>query len=848
MRRSSALLRFALRDLRGGLKNYGVFIACLVLGVTAIVGVAATSRALREGMAEQGATLLGGDINFARAQGGPSDGERSFFDAHGRTSEVVTLRAMGRRTDADQAALVEIKSVDDAYPLLGAVTLTKPDEKPLGALLAPLENAYGIIADPTLGARLHLAKGDRIAIGDGFFTIAGWLEREPDSVGGLGFGPRVLMSRDALAATGLMKPGALARHSLRLVFPRENSGDADVVAFQKLFAEKFPDSGFEIRSRAAPAPQLTRNIEKFAQFLTLIGLTSLVCGGVGVGNSIRGLIDRKRRTLAILKALGASGGEAALFVLLQAFLVALGASLVGAAFGLLLPKILVASFGASLPFAVTPRLHIGDAATGLVFGLLTAFAFAAAPLERARSLPVTQLLRETSMQDAAPNRRGIAVSLLAGGLLFGFALLTSADRLLTAQFGLGVIASFAALYGVARGIMALARRFPHSRRLEARLAIANLHRPGALTPSFLLSLGLGVTLLTALVGIERSLRAEIGESLPNESPSFFFIDIQSAEADAFRAFLVREAPEGAISAVPMLRGRIIRVKGVPAEEVKAAEKARWALEGDRGVTFAQDIPKGSQIVAGQWWPQDYKGEPLVSMEADVAHGLGLGVGDTIAVNVLGRTVTAKVASLRKVNWRSFGINFVLVFSPNVFSGAPFAQLMTLTPTQKPEPAREAVLLADMAKAFPSVAALSLRETLATLDELMRKLSVAIQGAASLAFIISALVLAGALAAGQRARIYEAVILKVLGATRLRLMAVLTLEFALLGAATGAFGLIAGSLAAWQISAHVLDAPWRLDFGAALATAGLSVGFAIFIGLIGTWRALGEKPARHLRDE
>jgi putative ABC transport system permease protein len=840
------LFRFALRDLRGGLKSFGVFIACLALGVMALAAVAATSRAMRDGLANQGAVLIGGDLGFSRAQGAPADEHRAFLAGKGRLSEVVTLRSMARREDSSHATLVELKSVDDVYPLTGEVR-TEP-QAPLAELLAPRENGFGVAIDPQLGARLSLGLGDALFIGDAKFVIAAWLRHEPDAMGAFTLAPHVLMSSRALAASGLIKPGSLSRASLRLLLP-PGANDAAVEAVKTEFAARFPDSGYEIRTRADPSPQLSRSIESFAQFITLIGLTALVCGGIGVANSVRALIDRKRKTLAILKALGASGAEAAGFVLIQAMIVALGAAFLGATLGLALPFLLLSAFAESLPFPIAPALHPGDAAYALGFGLLIALTFAAPPLEEARALPVTRLLRENAMRTGArPSRRGLALAVFGGAALFGLALLTSGDAKLTLQFGLGVLASFALLYGVARLVMALARRAPHVGSISLRLAVANLHRPGALTPSFLLSLGLGVTLLTALTGIEHNLRAEIGGSLPKDSPSYFFVDVQKAEAADFERFLLAEAPGAKIATAPMLRGRITRVKSVPAEKATSSERARWALEGDRGITFSKTMPAGSRLAAGQFWSPDYDGPPLVSMEAEVARGLGLSVGDDIAVNVLGRNVTAKIANLRKVNWRSFGINFVLVFSPHVFEGAPFTTLMTLTTPEKPAPEREAALLGAAAKKFPSVVGVSLRETLATLDDILGKLAIATSAAASLAFIVSGLVLAGALAAGQRARLYEAVVLKTLGATRAKLLAALTLEFSLLGVITTAFGLIAGGLVAWLVTVKLLDAPFTLfPAQAALVACGATL-FAVAAGLVGTARALGEKPARWLRQE
>ena len=455
---------------------------------------------------------------------------------------------------------------------------------------------------------------------------------------------------------------------------------------------------------------------------------------------------------------------------------------------------MLSGFAASLPFPIAPTIDPADGAYALAFGLLIALTFAAPPLEEARALPVTQLLRETAMRTrGGPGRRGLALAALGGAALFGLALLTSGDAKLTAQFGAGVLASFALLYGVALLVMALARRAPHLGGMSLRLAVANLHRPGALTPSFLLSLGLGVTLLTALTGIEHNLRAELDDSATREAPSYFFLDVQKADAPDFLRFLDAEAPGAKISSAPLLRGRITRVKGVPAENINPSENACWALEGDRGITFSPTVPKGSRLVAGEFWPQDYSGPPLVSMEEGVARGLGLAVGDEISVSVLGRALTARIANLRKVNWRSFGINFILVFSPHVFEGAPFTELMARLRRKNCMPQREAALIGAAAKAFPSVVGVSLRETPG--DD-RRHLGQAgdRHPRRRLARLHRFRPRARSCARwGQRARLYESVVLKTLGATRAKLLSALALEFSLLGAVTAAFGLLAGGL-------------------------------------------------------
>ena len=317
---------------------------------------------------------------------------------------------------------------------------------------------------------------------------------------------------------------------------------------------------------------------------------------------------------------------------------------------------------------------------------------------------------------------------------------------------------------------------------------------------------------------------------------------------AMKRILADKAPDAKIERVPMMRGRVLKLNDTPVDQVKAKEDVAWVLEGDRGITYAQNPPDGSSLKEGAWWPADYKGPPLVSVEAGAAEGLGLKVGDTITVNVLGRALTAKIANLRTVNWRTLGINFVFVFSPNTFAGAPHTLLATATFPDGSAPQRELSLLKEVATAFPTVTSVRVKDALDALNDIVGQLALAIRGAASVALVASVLVLAGALAAGQRARIYDAVILKTLGATRMRLLGALVLEYGLLGLATAFFGILAGSLAAWGIVSKVM----KLDgfvwlWGSASGAAAVALVVTVLLGLLGTWRVLGQKPASWLRD-
>jgi putative ABC transport system permease protein len=845
----AALLRFALRDLRGGLAGLRIVILCVALGVAAIVGVNSLARSLEAGLGRDGRTILGGDASFSLMHRELAPDERAYLSAHGAISTVATLRAMARNAGGD-ATLVEAKAVGATWPDLGAATFD-PAMTPAEAL-APDGDAFGAAVEPALLERLDLTVGDRFDIGAAHFVVRARIVAEPDRLAtGVGFGPRVLMSEAALRASGLIQPGALIRWTTRVRLGPADAPPPDaaaVDAFVDAAKAALPQAGWEARSRANVSPDFARDLDRFGEFLTLVGLMALVVGGVGVANAAQSFVERKLATLAILKALGASGGAAVALALAEFLAVTLIGIAAGLGVGAATPFVVDALFAAALPLPLAPAIFPRELALGALYGLLTALAFAVAPLGRAHDAPVAQLFRSQVEGGSAPTRwRYRFAAGLAALALAALAILPGPQRSVALVV---VVASAAAMVGlrlVAFAAMALARRAPRPASVVWRLALANLSRKGALTPSVVLSLGLGVAALVALTLVDANLRAQLRRASPGETPSFYFLDVRSGEVDAFRRFLADQAPDAKIVEAPMMRGRIVRIGDTPAAEVKAKESAAWALEGDRGVTFSATPPEGSKIVAGAWWSADYGGPPLVSMEAGVADGLGVKLGDSVTLNVLGREVTAQVANLRRVDWRSFAINFVFVFSPNTFRGAPYTGLFTAALPPTAGAAAEGALMKAAARDFPSVATIRVREALATIEALTAKLALAIRAASGAALASAAIVLAGALAASRRARIADAVILKILGATRPRLIAAFLAEYALLGLFAALFGAAAGAAAAYAIVVWVMGFDFAFAVGPALAAVAAGLALTIALGMVGAWRILGEKPAAFLRE-
>lgn len=841
----SVLWRFAWRNLQGGLSGFRVFIACIALGVAALSGVSSLSNALTDGLGQQAKTILGGDLAFSRIHREATPEERAKFEKLGPTSFSITTRAMARLPQDGQAALVEVKAVNGAWPLVGAPELS-PD-LPLPDLFAPGNQVWGAAAEPALFERLQIKPGARVMIGDATFELRAMLNGEPDKLAtGIGFGPRFLTSEEALRATGLLQPGTLARFTYRILLP-DNPSEETARSIGDALSATMPEGEFNMRTRSNVSPQFNRNVERFTQFLAIVGFTALIVGGVGVANAVSAYVERRRPTLATMKSLGATGSDVFILALMEVMVLALIGIAIGLAIGAALPFVVGALFGDLLPVALDAHLYPGTLLLGGIYGLLAALVFSLGPLGRVHDVPVSALFRDhVELGRRWPRKRYIAALLLAAALLIGLSIIFAYDRRVAIFAALGVGGSFIILRLVATAIMAAARAMPRPKSTVWRLAISSLHRPGTLTPSLVLSLGLGVALLVAIALIDANINRQLGDSLPEKAPSLFFVDIPSANTADFDAFIQARAPEGKLDRVPMMRGRITRVNGEDASKISAPENAAWVLEGDRGITYSAQPPSGSTVVAGEWWPANYQGKPLVSFDAELARSLKLKVGDTITVNVLGRPIEATIANLRRIDWQSLGINFVMVFSPNTFAGAPATSLATLT---LPEGSRshEAGLLAEVAKNFPMVTAIGVREALEQVNSLVSKLALAIRGASAVTIIASVLVLAGALGAGQRARIGDAVILKTLGATRLKLFGAFLLEYGLLGAVTALFGFLAGSLAAWAIVTRLMNLGFHWLVGSALSACIIAIAVTILFGLIGTWRILSQKPASYLRN-
>jgi putative ABC transport system permease protein len=823
---------FARRDLRGSKTGLRLLAICLFLGIATLAGIGSLTSAILADLSSRGQVILGGDVQMQVSQRFATADERAAFARVGAVSQTVRMRAMTSSGDGSNAVLAELKAVDSNYPLYGALRLAP------GAIMARPRGATAAIA-PTLADKLSVKIGGTIKLGEAQLKVIGFIAEEPDRVGdGFTLGPVVLIDPDAMAATKLVQPGSLYTVRYRIKTP----AGRDIAATSAALKQRFASTGWEVQDRTNGAPGTRRFVERLGQFLSLVGLSALIIAGIGVGNGVASWLDGKRGSIATLKVLGASSALIFRIYLIQIIIVALGATLLGLLVGALVPWVVVSVAGDSLPVAPLLALYPVPLALSTLYGVLIALLFSLAPLARARAISAASLFR-TGVEGAGRPPLAVILSSVALALVIAVtATLTAREPLFAASFIAAILALLLLLTGLGSAIRIIASRVPRPRAPLARLAIANLHRPGAQTGRLVVALGLGLTLFATLAFIQTSLASQIAKTIPKRAPSFFALDIAKDDAQRFRSRVISVAPDASIQMVPTLRGPIVAINQTRVSEMKNLPPDAWFLRGDRGLTFAADVPPGSQVTAGAWWPKNYAGPPLISLDERAAQAVGLKIGDRLTVSILGTEIEAKIASFRQINWDTLGFNFVLVFSPGSVEAAPYTLAATIAAQEQEEPGVSRAVGAG----FPAVSMIKVKDIITQIGSLLTQLAQAVGAAASVAVLSGVAVLVGAIAAARATRNYDAVLLKLLGATRAQILATQAIEYGVLAALVSGIALMIGGGAGYIVMTQVFELGWTPDWPIVLATVAAGGLGTLIIGLLGALSALSARPAEALR--
>jgi putative ABC transport system permease protein len=832
------------RETRGAWRHFAGLLACVGLGVAALVAVGTFGANLDRALQREGKALLGGDLELRspRPLGEDVSAALAALVAGGATTTSVReLVGMARAPERARAVLVEVKAVGAGYPLYGGLETRPP--QPLPELLA----GDGLVVEEALLARLGLAVGDRVALGNAVFTVRGTVVREPDRAGSLlTLGPRVLLREDALARTGLVQFGSRVRHRALVRLPDDEAAGR----IRDELARQLNDPAVRVVAFDEAQPGLRRFFDQLTTYLGLVALATLFVGGIGVAAAVRTFVRTKRQTIAILKCLGAGSRVLLAAYLVQSVALGLVGSLAGAALGVALQPVLIGLLGDVLPFAVDVRPGGWSVTRAVLMGGLTTLLVALWPLLEVRTVPPSVLLRR-EVDAAAPARAGrrwpVALPIAAG--LAGL-VLWQAGSVRTATIFVGAtVAALFLLAALARGVIAVARRVPRVGSLAWRQGIANLARPGGHAAGVIVALGVGVMLLVAVALLEASLDRQLDHERRREVPSFFFVDVQADQRDRLVA-IVRDAGQAEAALIPVVRARLAGVEGSPVTRDFIAGRRR---DGSKAFYFTRDyvltatdrLPEGNEVIRGAWWTgTEPGGRPLLSVEEDAARNLGVDLGDTLTFDIQGVPVEGTVASVRRVDWQTLSTNFLVIFSPGVLDGAPTMYLATA----RVAPVREAAVQNRVAAELPNVTTVPVRDIVERVDTVLGRIAFAVRAIALLAIAVGLAVMAGALAASRYQRLVESVILRTLGAPRAVVARIFAVEYACLGAAAGIGGSVLASLLAWVVLRFVLETPWIPAPGVLALGVAVATSVAVAVGFLATFRLLGQKPLPVLRQE
>jgi putative ABC transport system permease protein len=832
--------RLARRDLHGRKGALLIVLLCLGVGVAAIAGIGALRAALNQGIAESSRGILGGDLELSTGLGPFPPAVPAWFEQHGaRVSQTVDTRSI-LVTAAGRRILVAARAVGPGWPLVGQVTSLPAGQ--FAQLSHGLDGRPGLLLDPAAARSLGLHPGDKISLGGIPLIYRGSILASPDSLGDSQlFGAKAFVPAAALAGTPLLVPSGLVTYSLQALL----SPGASVRQTEAAFRKKFPGAPWRLREAGDAAPDLTRFVNQAALFMILLGLAALLVGGIGVANGVEAWLTARAGSIATLRCLGASARLVSLIYGFQLLALGVPGILLGLATGAAAPALLLPLLRGKLPLPAHLGLYPAPLLFAALFGLLVGLVFTLPPLRRAAAISGAALFRLAGLPArAAFSWRALLAQTVAILALVALAVVSVPRPLLALGFCAGAILTLALLRGIAALVMLLLPRLPAPRDAALALGLRRLYGPASSLPLMLLSAGAGLTVLVAVAEIRGNLLDEFTGALPAAAPSFYFIDIQPADLPKFETALNRTGAAHDLRTMPSLRARILAVAGTPVEQFHPPGRSDWPLRSDIGFSFAATPPPGAALAQGAWWPPDYLGPPLVSLDADIAHDWRLKVGDILTVDVLGRTFDLRIANLRQINWQSLQLNFLMVGTPDPFAGAPY----TVVATVRADPGREGDVLAAVTDALPGVTGIDVGQVLHAFAGLLSEIATAVSVVGLVALLSGGLVLVSATAAERESRIAEAVVLKTLGASRAQIRRAWLVEFAVAGGIAGLAAAIFGTLAAALTITQVFHTDWHFQPAITAVTLLASIGFMLLFGQAATAQALREPAATRLRLE
>jgi len=840
------VLRMALRETRAAWRRLLFFFVCIAVGVASIVALRSVIQSVRAVFGSEARSLVAADVliatnrDWSRETRDTIDRRLALYGALAQTETAETVTMVRPDDRRPVARMVELRAVQPAFPLYGELTLDG-GQKYSHALL---EN-HGVLVRPELLTALDVKVGDKILIGTSTFTIRGVIANEPGRrVGGFTLGPRVLVDFADLPSTGLLGLGSRLRRVLLVRVPDDRI-DPLVDALHNDFKDEFVSA----RSYRGSDDEIGRDFDRAENYLSLVGLVIVILGGIAVSSVTRVFVLQKMRSIAVLKCVGARSAQIIGVYVLQVVALGLAGSLLGVA--------LARGAIALIPYAIGPGtslladVHYGvtwsAAGQGIAVGVLVSLLFSVVPLLHVRLVKPSMLLRD----EAAPRRidwaRIVAMVVVSAALVA-----VTAWQAASLKAALVVCAGFCgvavALLGAGQLLVRAVAPLARTKFFPLRHAVLHLSRPGNQTRVILLAVGLGAFFIIGVRSLQASLLDEFSLQSSSDAPDMFLLDVQRQQTDGVRRFLEDPAHgAGAYQLIPVMRARITGVNGRETTmESYEDVRARGSLAREYEVTYRDHLEPNEKIVEGAFW-HGPSPEPEISVEKDLHERFKINVGDTVRFDILGRVVSARVTSIREIDWRdSRSGGFVFVFRPGVLDNAPQTFISPLRGPDRIE--ARARFQHDLVEQFPNVSVIDFREILENVRDVMSKVTLAITVVGGLVLASGILILIGAVAMTKFQRVYEAAVFKTLGAGTRAIAAMLLCEYTVLGVLAGTVGSIGAVALTWAVSRYALDMPWRFFPGEHLGGIVATAVLVALIGVLSSLDVLRNKPLLTLRAE
>jgi putative ABC transport system permease protein len=820
-------LRMVRRDWRAG--ELSVLIAALVLAAASVGTVGFFADRVKGALSMQANLLLGADLMLTADRPLPPDYAREAQARGLATVPVVRFNSMVQAPGSD-AVLADVKAVGEGYPLRGAVLLAARGA-PEGQAARRVPRRGEVWSDTRLAARLGLAEGSRLTVGDSTLTVSAIVQQDPEVAGGLlTLGPRLLMNIDDVPATNLLQPGNRAAYRLLV------AGGA-VDAYREWILPRL-ERGQRLESIRDLRPEIRQTLERADKFLGLAALVAVILAAVAVALAASRYLRRHLDAAAMMRCFGAPQRQMLALFVIQFAVLGLCASAVGVLVALGGQQLLVWLLGA-LVHADLPPPGWAPAAGSMVTGLALLFGFALPPLIALSRVPPLRVLR----RDIGMPRAGGSLAYAIGAATIAALVAWQAQDLQTGAIVIGGIAALLATAAAAAWLLITLLRWLPQRGYTWRYGLANLRRRPLGSSLQIGALALGVMALLLLTLVRGDLMRNWRASLPPDAPNAFLINVLPDQVEGVRALLKRELNVDA-TLRPMVRGRLVEVNDLPFVTAQLSdERARRLGEREFNLSWSEALPPGNRVVAGQWWqPGAAGGVAGASLEEGLARTLGLKLGDTLTYDIVGTRVSVKVTSLRKVDWDSFRVNFFALFAPGVLDALPRTYIAAV----RADPGNAAWLTA-LVREYPNVLVIDVGELLGQVQSIMDQVALAVEFVFLFTLLGGVLVLEAAIATTQDERRYDAAVLRTLGASQRQLSAAQVAEFLALGALAGLLAAAGATATAYALANRVLDIPFSWD--PALWVIGVvgSAACVALAGWLGTRSTLRQPPLAALRE-